>query len=294
MLWAVFSILAALTWAVVNVVDKYVLTKWNVKPVVPVMVSGILGLLASFLVYLLRGFSELSLLNIALSLTAGILYLLAIFLYFKSAKIEEISRVVPLFYLTSLFVAILAAVFLGEIFTPTKYFGIFLLVVGAILLSSRNLVRVSVGKALWLMTLASLMLSITTVITKYLLKFAHFWTVFSYTRIGAALGLVPVFCFNLHHFFSVTKERGKRVVATISLNESLNLLGILLVTVAMAMGPVTLVNALSSVQPFFVLLLTVVLSVFYPRVLKEEVDRSTVLSKLVAIILMFLGAFLVV
>jgi len=74
MSWILFSILAALTWAIVNTIDKYVLTKWIKKPIVPVMILGIIGLLASFLVFLFHGFSELSFPNIILSFVAGIFY----------------------------------------------------------------------------------------------------------------------------------------------------------------------------------------------------------------------------
>ncbi len=293
MSWILFSILAALTWAIVNIIDKYVLTKWVRKPIVPVMILGIIGLLASFLVYLFRGFSELSLLNIALSFIAGTFYILAIIFYFKAVKIEEISRVIPLFYLTPLFVLIFAAILLGEIFTPIKYLGIFLLVVGAILISSKNFIKLSFGKAFWFMVLASLTLSVNAIITKYLLNFADFWTIFSYTRIGTIFALIPIFYFSFSDLVSTVKEHGKKVVGVISLNESLNAGGILLITIATAAGPVTLVNALSSIQPFFVLLFTVILSVLYPKILKEEISKSTVLVKLIAIILMFIGAILI-
>jgi transporter family protein len=293
MSWILFSILAALTWATVNTIDKYILTKWVRKPIVPVMILGIIGLIASILVYLFHGFSTLSYLNITLAFVAGIFYILMSIFYFKAVKIEEISRVVPLFYLTSLFVLIFAAIFLGEIFTPIKYLGIFLLIIGAILISSRNFIKISFGKAFWLMILSSLALSANAVITKYLLNFADFWTIFSYTRIGTIFALIPIFYFSFPDLVSTVKEHGKKIIGVISLNESLNVIGVLLITIATAIGYVTLVNALSSIQPFFVLLFAVVLSIFYPKILKEEISKSIVLLKLIAIILMFIGAVLI-
>jgi len=293
MLWVFFSILAAFIWAVANIVDKYILTKWVKNPVVPIMILGIVGLIAGFLVYLFHGFSILSYSNIVLAFIAGIFYILANTLYFKAAKIEEISRVTPLFYLTPLFVLILAAIFLGEIFTPIKYIGIFLLVIGAVLVSSKNFLKISLGKPFRLMLISSLALSLYSVITKYLLGFADFWTVFSYTRIGTVFILIPIFYFNFPDLVSTVKEHGKKVVAVISLNESFNVIGVLSITIATAIGYVTLVNAMSSVHPFFVLLFAVILSIFYPRILKEEIGKSTILQKLIAIALMFTGAVLI-
>ena len=73
----------------------------------------------------------------------------------------------------------------------------------------------------------------------------------------------------------------------------LNLAGLALITVATAVGFATLVTALSDVQSLFVLLFTVVLSLFFPKILKEELSGKIVLQKLVAIILMFVGVILI-
>lgn len=294
MSWILFTILATLAWTIVNIIHKYILSKWVRDPVVPVMILGVIGLIASFLVYTFQGFSFLSYLNISLAFASGILYILAMVFYFKAVKIEEISRVVPLFYFTPLFILLLATIFLDEIFTPMKYLGIFLLIIGAILVSSKGLTNIQFGKAFWFMVLASLSLAINQVITKYLLNFTDFWTIFSYTRIGAIFALIPIFYLNFHKLLSTVKRHGKKVVGVISANESLNMTGVLLITIAASVGYVTLVNALASVQPFFVLLFAVILSMFYPKILKEEIGRSTIILKLVAIIMMFAGAMLIV
>ena len=293
MSWVLFSILATLVWAIVNTVDKYVLTKLVRKPVILLMILGIIGLIASFLVYLFHGFSYLSYFNISLALVAGILYIIGILFYFKAVKIEEISRVIPLLYLSPLFVSILAAIFLGEIFTPIKYLGIFLLIIGAIFISSKNSIKISFGKAFWFMVLASLVFSVNAVITKYLLGFVDFWTIFSYIRIGAFFALIPIFFFSFKDLIFAVRRYGKKAIIVISLNEILALVGVILITIAMERGYVTLVNAISSIQPFFVLLIAVILSIFYPKILKEEIGKSTVLLKLIAITLMFVGVILI-
>ena len=291
--WIIFSVLAALSWALVNVVDKYILTKWVRKPIVPVMILGIIGLLAGAFIYLFQGFAPLSPVNITLAFAAGILYILMAIFYFKAAKIEEISRIIPLFYLAPLFILILATIFLGEVFTPIKYLGIALLIIGAVFISSKNFVKISLGKPFWFMILATLSIAGNQVITKYLLDFADFWTIFAYTRIGSVFILVPIFYFSFKDLVSTIKEHGKKTVIVMSANETLNLVGVLFITIAASVGFITLVNSLSSIQPFFVLLFTVMLSVFYPKILKEEIGKSTLLKKTIAIILMFIGALLI-
>ena len=293
MLWILFSILAALTWAIVNTIDKYVLTKWIKRPIVLIMVLGIIGLIASTVIYFVYGFSELSHFNILLAFISGVFYISGILFYFKAVKIEEISRIVPLSCLTPLFVSIFALVFLGEFFTPIKYLGIFLIVVGAILISTKSSLKINPGKAFWLMILFSIFMAINHVITKYLLNFTDFWTVFSWMRIGIFIALIPIYIKSFSSLLLTVKEHGKKVIFIISFSECLSLTGVLFITIATSIGYVTLVNSLSSIQPLFVLLFAVILSVFYPKILKEEIGKSTVLLKFVAIILMLIGAVLV-
>lgn len=292
MSWIYLSILAALIWSVVNIFDKYIISKLVEKPIVPVIVMGTIGLIASAAIFIIRGFQPLSVVNILLAIVAGIFYVLMTFLYFHAIKIEELSKVIPLFYLTPLFILIIAAFFLGEIFTPLKYLGIILLVVGAMLISLTKL-SFSFGKAFWLMVLASIVMAINQVITKYLLGFSDFWTIFGYIRIGAFAALVPSIIMNIESFKSIYRKQGLKPFGFITTSESLNMLGVLFITLAAATGFITLVNALSSVQPFFVLLLTVIISIFYSQILKEEIGKSIVTRKVVAIVIMFVGVILI-
>jgi len=73
-MWIIFSILAAFYWAIVNTVDKYILTKWVRQPIIPVIILGIIGLIVSIIVYFIYGFSFLSNFNIFLALVTGIFY----------------------------------------------------------------------------------------------------------------------------------------------------------------------------------------------------------------------------
>ena len=294
MLWVLFSIAAALVWAVVSIIDKYVLVKWVKNPIVPAIILGIVGLLATIIIYLLQGFQPLSSLNIALALFAGIPLMLVSIFYFKAVKIEEISRVVPLFYLGPLFILIFGAIFLGEIFNPLQYLGIFSLIVGAITVSTKNFKKIKITKASLFMMLAALMISIWAIITKHLLNYADFWTIFSYTRIGAIFILIPMLYFSYPDLVSTAKKHGKKAISIIFLNQSLVIIGSILITVATAIGYVTLVNALVSVQAFFVLLFTIILGISYPKILKEDIKKSIVITKLIAIVLMFTGVLLII
>jgi len=176
------------------------------------MVMGVVGLLGALFIFLVIGFTTLSATHIVLAIVGGMLYITSIFLYFHAVQMEEASRVVALFYLTPLFAGILAAVFLGEILTPTKYGGAVLLIIGAILITSKNPFQPLFGKVLWVMATASFLHGTNWVIVKHLLNVADFWTIFSYMMIGGFFGVLPFFYYGLRHALSTTREHGKKVI----------------------------------------------------------------------------------
>lgn len=292
MSWVLFSILAALIWAIKGILDKFMLANYIKKPIVPVLILGMFDLAAIALIFLVNGLDPLSPQNLGLAFVGGLASLMIIVLYFKAVQIEEISRVIALIYITPLFVTILAALFLGEIFTLDKYAGILLLITGAIMISYK-LGKLAFGKAFWYMLLASFAFGIYAIITKYLLGFADFWSVFSYTRLGMIICLIPVFFFRYRDLASAVRERGKMAVVSASSSEAINLAALLLFTAAASTGFITLVEALTAVEPFFVLFFTVILSLFYPMILREETGKKIIAIKLLAIILIFSGTLLI-
>lgn len=292
--WILFSILTALVWAIGNIIDKFVFTRWTVKPIVPVIIQGGVGLIASFIIYLSNGFAELSGFNIFLGVLAGIFEILSFLFYYKAVKIEEISRVVPLYYLMNFFILILAFIFFKETFTLAKYLGIFFLVIGAILISQKDSINFKFNKAFWLMILAAIAYAISVIIIKYLLNFADFWTIFSYTKgVGSAVVLVPIAFLGFNKISGELAKNGKKAFIAILAAVLLGVLGGLFITIAISSGSVTLANVLSSIQPFFVLVFASVISIFYPSIFKEEISKNNIIIKIVATVLMFIGVILI-
>lgn len=292
--WILFSVLTALVWAIGNIIDKFVFTRWTVKPIIPVIVQGGVGLVAGFIIYLSNGFAELSGLNIFLGILAGIFEILSFLFYYKAVKIEEISRVVPLYYLMNFFILIFAFIFFKETFTFTKYLGIFFLVIGAILISQKDSINFKFNKAFWLMILAAIAYAVSVIIIKYLLNFADFWTIFSYTKgVGAAVALVPVAFLNFKEISRELVKNGRKAFSAILVAVLLGVLGGLFITIAISSGSVTLANVLSSIQPFFVLAIASIISIFYPSIFKEELSKNNIIIKVVATVLMFIGVILI-
>lgn len=293
-MWIILAISSAALFAVVNIIDKIVLEKWVKDPLVPTIITGFINLIVGFIIFALLGSSSLSLTNIALAFLAGFLGHVSIIIFFRAAKSEEISRIIPLFYLEPLFILVIAAIFLGEIFTPIKYLGILMLVFGAVLISLKNFKKIRFGKSFWLMILSAIILSIVAVLIKYLLGYADFWTIFAYSRFGVIFALIPVLYLSYQNLLNTLKLHGKKVLVVMSLSETLSIAAMLLSIAAVSIGYVTLVTALGSVQPSIVLLFSIILSIVYPKVFEEELKKSIITQKIIAVLFIFIGAILII
>jgi uncharacterized membrane protein len=292
-MWAVLSVLYAFSMAMVNMMDKFVLSRWRLKPIVLLLILGLTGLLPAPVILVARGFSPLSWKVVLTTGVAGLFYVLMSALYFLAAKSEEISRVVPLFYLSPLFVSVLAWAYLGERLGAGEYAGILLLMAGAILINSRPGVLFKPGKAFRLMILAAFVLALYMIAVKQALKGSDFWTAFALVRLWTFIVLIPWLIRRRSDLKAAVRDRGPKIIGIMSANELFALAATLCSVAAVSLGPVTLVTALSSLQPFFVLVFALLFSRFLPGVLKEETGAPTVLLKLASIALMFAGAVLI-
>ncbi len=293
MSWIALSIWAGFVWALGSISDKFVLSKLVKKSVVPVIMTGAVGFIGGIISILVKGLEPLPLTHLLLALLAGFFFIMFAIFYFKAAQIEEVSRVTPLFYLSTLFTALIAGIFLGEIFTFTKYIGIALLFAGAMLISLRKPYSIRLGKAFWFMVLMAIFFASNWVITKYLVTTSDVWTVFAYTRIGGFITLLPIVWINRSALKETYAETKLKAYSIMTIKEFVTLSGVLSVTIAATSGYITLISALTALHMLFVLVFTIFLSLFLPRIIKEDLDKNTVIIKVIATSSTLAGVYLV-
>lgn len=291
MLWVILSLLSALLFTFSNILDKLVLDKWIKHAIVSALFFAIFEILAGIIVYLIHGFSPLSNMDITLGLFCGFISFLATVLYFEAAKLEEISNVVPFFYLTPVYIMIFGYLFLSEKLLLRNYFGILLLVCGAFILSMKEGLGFKLKKQYILLVIGSILIAINSVITKHLLDNSDFWTVFGYTRLGMVFLLIPLLFFNYEKIIYEFKSN-KFKISFIFLSEIFTVLAIILIFFAYTDNYVTLVNSLLSLQALFLFMITYFLTRFFPRILKEEISKRILIKKIFAISLMVIGSIL--
>jgi len=293
MTWVTYSLIAAAATAVIGILDKMVLSKWMADPIGSYFVFGAVELASGLVAFFVLGRPVLPPIQALTALLAGAAFAASSLCYFRAIKVEEISRVIPLYSLSPLFVAILSALFLKEVFRPGQYLGVLLLVLGAALLSLKSLRGWKFGRGLHWMLLAVALISVGSVASKHVLAAADPWTVFAYGKLGTLAATLPLAAAGWRGLRSALKANGPRVLLFTGLSEGLTSITTIFILYAAAAGYVTLVNALVGTQPFFLLLFTALLSLYRPDILREELNGGLIARKLAALAAMAAGAWLI-
>ncbi len=291
MTWFSLTLLAAFLWAIVSAVDKLVLVRWQVTPALMTFSAESIGLIAACGVWMTMGLSEMSYPGIGLALCAGVLKTLLVLFYLLAIAREEVSRIVTFILLAPLFILVSARFVLHESLQAHEYLGVIFLVSGAVLITCKDKLFPRLNLAFCFAFLGVLCLTINQIIIKYLLETTDYWTVFSYIRMGGFLAVVPLLPIVVSNVKAIRSERRGSVLALIPLNDTIGVCALFIFTIAVASGSVTLVNALSSVHPLLLLLIVVIVGTVNPNILREKMEKSALVLKLIAILLMICGAF---
>lgn len=291
--WVLYSLLASISIAVVSVIDKSVLSNWMADARGSFFAFSLIETLSGAAALLALGVPVLPPALLAVALASGAALSFSTLCYFRAIQVEEISRVVPLYSLSPLFVAVFAAVFLHEVFPPMKYAGVLLIVVGALLLSLKRLRGFRFGKGMAWMFLSILLVTLGAIASKYMLDRVDPWTLFAYGKLGTFFAGAPFAASGYRAFASAFRTHGPRVAIFTGLSEGITSVTTIFFLYAGSTGYITLVNALVATQPFFLLLFTAILTRYWPKVIHEELDGKLLARKLVAILCLFAGAWII-
>uniref|UniRef100_UPI0038BA90DC EamA family transporter n=1 Tax=Legionella tunisiensis TaxID=1034944 RepID=UPI0038BA90DC len=126
--------------------------------------------------------------------------------YYLALKYEEVSKVIPIYYLAPVFILFIAKAILNEHLANNQYWGTALLVSGAIIISLSSPLKIGISKGVLCMLLAAFCYAINQILTKFLLKNNEFWSVFAYIRLGVSLSLLPIFVYYFSRFILIRQK----------------------------------------------------------------------------------------
>ena len=292
--WFYFVILSLILLSVVNVIDKILVSKYSITPLAFVMILGA----TSFMPFVTLPFFRLASIPlhiIALTIIIGFIRIYYTLPYFKLLTIEEVSRVVPLWQLTPLFVLGLSSLVLNESLKAQSYVAFTLLVLGGTLFSIKPGKGMRLSMAFYLMIIASFLFAAYSIALKYLYSFNDFYTIFIWVQVGSFAAFFQLFVLKRfrNYLLQAYETSNKRIGTVIVLEQVVAYVSLACFNYAISLGPVVLISALGSMQPLFVLLFATILSLQFPRVLDESMTRADVVLKGSGIIAIFVATYII-
>jgi drug/metabolite transporter (DMT)-like permease len=299
--WFFIALGAPFLWAIVNIADNYLVTRFSRKEEEKssgalVLFSSLIGLVIAFLIWIFYpAVFTTSLVDRILLLLCGVLTVIWIILYLFSLELEETSSVVPWFLSVPVFGYILGYIFLGENLVLSQFLGAGIIFAGLALISINfepGKKRFK-GKHVYYMFFASVAIAVSGVLFKYVAVGNDFWASSFWEYLGLGISGLFIFLFIPKYresFLHMNRTSG-HIILTVNLaSEFMSVTGNLLSNYALLLAPAVLVFLVSSFQPAIVLLLTVICTKFFPHIVKEDLSWRKLSPKILALIFIITGS----
>lgn len=293
--WLFFALMAPFMWAVGSTILKFMRTRYIKNPM-GYIVFIIPSTFVYYLLVLFEPFQNPGLKVIIIGLLSGIISITSYYIFIYALHRLEVSRATTLAGTTPLFALILATIFLKEILSVNDYIGFFLIVSGSFLVTiKKEKKKLKISHGALLIILSSFLWAVYNLILKYI-SATNFSTTIILRQIGMFTFIIGIFAIS-KNVRSQTKETIKnfnlrRGILAYS-TEIIGSAGVVFSYLAIQRAPVSLVTLFEGFEPLFVILFISALSIFFPHLLKEVIDKKTITIKILSALLMLLGLYLI-
>lgn len=301
MSWFFIALGAPFLWAISNIIDKYLVEKYSFGERSSgglVLFSSLIGIVFSlFILVFTKGVLSISFQNIFILIIAGILSVIWIILYLYALELDDTSNIAPLFLIVPIFGYIIGYIFLNEVLIFRQIFGSILVLLGAIIISINfsGIRKKFKTKSVLYMIGASLIISIIGILFKYVTVENIFWISSFWEYVGfGIMGIILYICLPRYRFQfnSMIKKGGVKIISLNTINESLSFFGNLMTNFALLLAPIALVYSVGNIQPAIVLFYSILGTIFWPRIIKEDISKKVIIPKIIAIFIMIIGSFI--
>ncbi len=288
--YLIIAIIAYSLYAINGVIDKFLLSKAVRSPAVYAFYIGVTGPLTFVLAPF--GLKFLSFPNLLIAILGGASFIWALFFLYRATQQTSISRILPIEGgLVPVFTLGFAYFILGERLLDSQLLAFIFLVVGAVIISLRQDKTGWHAKAFGNAVIAASLFALSFVLTKYTYDNSNFISGLVWTRLGffvvALTFLIPKSV--RHGIFNAPKQTTKGNIYLYYGARVTGMLSGFLQNYAISLGSVTIVNAMQGTQYALLLIGTIMLSKYYPQILKEKINRRVLAQKILAILLITIG-----
>jgi drug/metabolite transporter (DMT)-like permease len=320
-MWLLIATTSYLLNAGVYVADKFLLSKKIHSSIAYAFFVGIWSIF-NFLILPLDPWVP-SFREFSIDIFAGLLFLVTLVFWYKALHQSEATRVVPIVgALVPIFSFILSYIFLGAILQERQLLAFLVLINGGILISVKQTkfyrvkqtierfknvfgnvlggvhVTYHPTKRLIMNSIISAFLFASYyVLIKYIYMNQPFIGGFVWSRLGSFLGVLLMLFVAPWRKLIFSQQKGQKSPKNFVFFLGVRLLAacaFIMLNWAISEGNVALINSLQGMQYVFLILIVVFLSRRYPTLIKEEMGGGIIMQKVIGIILVSLGLYMLV
>lgn len=294
-MWIFFAGLTPFLYSVTNFIDKYILEKKIKDPTAATVFGSYVASGIGIVILAVQGFPLLSYQQILYLFLSGILLVFYLLPYYSALRLDDTSRVVPLFQFIPVIVFVFSWIFLHETLSGTQIVGFIIILLSGFVLSSDkvSLSALKPRPMLFYMLISSGMYACMLILIRSVIRSEDFWITMGYQMIGNGIGAtLLLFIVGINRFKKATKDLFS-IIGIIAINNGLAITAQLSEGYALSLAATSLVSIVGGVQPLFLVLMGYALTRFFPRIIKEDVSVRMLKKKFIIMCLLLLGLFLV-
>lgn len=293
--WIFIALGGYLLLAFTGVADKFLVSKVVKAPIAYAFYTAITGPFSLLLIPF--GAQVLNFHDFLVAILAGVCFIAGIYHSYSAIAHSSVSRVVPIQGgLIPFFSFLFAYLILGESLTLLQSWAFLFLVIGSVLISLRKESGKWTSKAFAYAAMSSGFFALTSVLTKYIFVQSNYISGLVWPSLGFIIPIPFILAFKKNRvaIFNAPKEAGVKNTALYYASRFSGTVGGFLQKYAVSVSSVTLVNALAGTQFLFLLILTSLFSIYFPKILKERINAEIIALKLTAIVFISCGLFLLI
>lgn len=301
MSWFLVALVGPILYAITNHIDKHLLEKYfKVSGVGTLLIfSSLASILALPIIYIADPtVLSVSPFNIFTLSLVGLCNIALLWFYLLALEEEEASITIVFYQLVPVFGVILGYLILDEVLTSIQLIAMAIVLVGTTIISFElgddNEFKLR-KRTILLMTAASFCWAMGSVIFKFAALEENVWRSLFWEHLTLQFVGILIFVFApiyRKHFLDAMRTNSKKILSLNVTNESLYMFANGIVSFAYLMAPVAFILLTQSLQPFFVLIIAVFLTTFFPSLGSERINGKHLTQKIIAIIITGIGTYM--
>lgn len=303
MTWFLIALIGPILWAIVNHIDKYLLSsRFEGSNIGALMIFSTLqcGFIVLPILFIVNHqIFSVPIGDIFLLIIIGVLSIFAIMPYMYALDEEEASVVIPLFQLIPIWGYFFSFIMLGESLNWLQILGCAFIIFGSAVITLEEDIDEKIvfkKKVIWLMLLSTILFAFYETLFKFVATDYGFVLSSFWEYVGVLIMGIIFYLFVKNYresFISLLKTQGSKIISLNIGSESLTIIGNIATNFALMIAPVALVLTVSGVQPLFVFIIGVILTFFFPKIYSEKLSKKHIAQKLISITIIIIGSIFI-